>query len=278
MSTTKKEIEKEPVQARPFVKWVGGKRQLLNELLKHAPKEYGTFHEPFLGGGAMFFGLKPARAILSDTNERLVRTYRGVRNDVEAVIKRLRTFPHDKAFFLQMRGLDIDASLSDAEVAAWFIYLNKTCYNGLYRVNSRNIFNTPFGAYENPTVCDESLLRACSKALKKAEIVQADFERVVADTHSGDFVYFDPPYVPLSATSSFTSYTSSGFGPTEQKRLRDLAISLKRAGRHVLISNSSAGLVRDLYSPAFAIVEVQASRTVNTKASGRGRIAELLIR
>lgn len=275
--TARSEVHSQEAAARPFIKWVGGKRQLLAELRKYVPQGYGTLHEPFVGGGALFFSLRPARAVLSDTNERLVRAYRGVRNDVETVIQRLRSYPHDKAFFLRMREFDVDATPSDADVAAWLIYINKTCYNGLYRVNSKNVFNVPFGAYVNPTICDESLLRACSKILQNAEIISGDFEEVIERSKPGDFVYFDPPYVPLSATSSFTSYTSSGFGPEEQKRLRDVALALKESGRHVLLSNSSAGLVRELYSSDFAIVEVQATRMVNTKAEMRGKIAELLM-
>src|SRR5262249_37855139 len=157
------------------------------------------------------------------------------------------TYPHRRAFFYSMRDVDIDA-LSNAEVAAWFIYLNKTGYNGLYRVNRRNRFNVPFGRYKNPTICDEPTLRGCACALAGAELVTGDFEAVVARARRGDFVYFDPPYVPLSVTSSFTSYTSRGFGAEEQTRLRDVARDLKRRGVSVLLSNSSAPFVRDLYA------------------------------
>jgi DNA adenine methylase len=262
---------------RPFLKWAGGKRQLLPRLLGLAPKTFGRYFEPFAGGGALFFALRPVRATLSDLNDRLIRTYKGVRDNVDAVIRLLASYPHRKRFYYSMRRIDIDAR-SDVEVAAWFIYLNKTGYNGLYRVNSRNQFNVPFGHYKNPTICDEPTLRACASALAGKELLSEDFEVVAARAKRGDFVYFDPPYVPLSATSSFTSYTPQGFGPDEQRRLHDVARALKRRGVHVLLSNSSAPFVRDLYSDGFELIEVAATRTINSKATGRGAITELIIR
>jgi DNA adenine methylase len=263
--------------AKPFLKWAGGKRQILPALLPHVPARHGTYIEPFVGGGALFFALRPARAVLADINERLIRTYRGVRDDVEKVIALLRTYPHDSRFFYDLREVDIDAR-SDAEVAAWFIYLNKTGYNGLYRVNRRNRYNVPFGRHVNPTICDESNLRACAAALRDADLLAEGFEIAARRAQRGDFAYFDPPYVPLSATSSFTSYTSHGFGPEEQTRLRDVAKDLKGHGVHVLLSNSSAPFVRKLYSRDFDIREVAATRMVNSRASSRGAISELIIR
>jgi DNA adenine methylase len=269
-----------PERGRPFIKWAGGKRQLLRELLRHAPQPSARsrYFEPVVGGGALFFALRPAKAVLADVNERLIRTYRGVRDDVDNVIRLLKTYPHNEKTFYELRDVDIDSG-TDAEVAAWFIYLNKTGFNGLYRVNRRNRFNVPFGRYHNPTICDESTLRACAHALARVDepLVQ-DFERVVADAKRGDFVYFDPPYAPLSATSSFTSYTSSGFGPHEQRRLRDVALELKSRGVSILLSNSSAPDVRALYEDDFDIIKVSATRLVNSKASGRGTITELVIR
>jgi DNA adenine methylase len=261
---------------KPFLKWAGGKRQLLPSLLEHAPSSRSTYFEPFIGGGAFFFALRPWRAVLADVNERLIRTYRGVRDDVEAVIRLLRSYPHDSAFFYRFREEAVDSG-SDAEVAAWFIYLNKTGYNGLYRVNRENRFNVPFGRYANPTICDEPTLRACSKALEQSELLVEDFEKVVAGAKGGDFVYFDPPYVPVSATSSFTSYTSNGFGEGEQVRLRDVARKLKWRGVRVLLTNSSAPFVRDLYADGFELTEVLAARFVNSKATARGAVVELLI-
>ena len=262
--------------ARPFLKWAGGKRQLLKELRKHVPKKIKTYHEPMIGGGAFFFDLKPGQAVLSDSNERLVRTFRGVRDSVEEVIAHLSSYPHSKPFFLEMRSRDID-SAADAEVAAWMIYLNKTCFNGLYRVNSKDRFNVPFGRYKDPLICDPELLRACSKVLEGAEINHEDFKAVLDRAEPGDFVYFDPPYVPLSDTSSFTSYTSGGFGIDDQRRLRDTAGKLKRRGVHVLLSNSSSPLVHQLYDEGFEHREVSARRAINSKGGLRGPVGELII-
>lgn len=263
--------------ARPFLKWVGGKRRLLVDLEPHIPKKLGTYHEPFVGGGALFFQLAHRPSILSDTNERLIRTYLGVRDDVEHVIDRLRRYPHDKEFFLRMRARPIDRAKTHAEVAAWMIYLNKTGYNGLYRVNSKNVFNVPFGDYAKPTICDAPLLRACSLALAGVELRVDSFERVLSRAKRGDFVYFDPPYVPLSASSSFTSYTSRGFDMPEQIALRDVAATLRDRGVSVLLSNSAAPAVRELYREGFHMHEVLAARAINSRGDRRGRIAELVL-
>ena len=263
--------------ARPFIKWAGGKRQLLPALIERVPDTFGTYFEPFLGGGALYFSQRPERAVLADVNTRLIRTYRGVRDRVDDVIGLLRQYPYDSKFYYDLRRVDID-SASDAEVAAWFIYLNKTGYNGLYRVNRGNGFNVPFGRYANPTICDEPTLRACSAALTTVgQLLVSDFEVAVEGARRGDFVYFDPPYVPLSVTSSFTSYTSDGFGPKNQVRLRDVARRLKEEGVRVLLSNSSAPFVRDLYAEGFGVEEVAATRMVNSRASARGAVTELVI-
>jgi DNA adenine methylase len=271
--------------SRPFIKWAGGKRQLLPELQSCVPAHFERYIEPFVGGGALFFGLssrplasaRKPRALLADVNQRLIRTYQGVRDSVEDVIGLLRGYPHQAEFYYEQRERAID-ELSDAEVAAWLIYLNKIGFNGLYRVNRQNRFNVPFGRHKNPTICDEPTLRACSRALQGVELQVADFEQVAERAEAGDLVYFDPPYVPLSVTSSFTRYTSDGFDGVDQIRLRDLALRLKQRGVHVLLSNSSADYVRELYQKDFEIIEVSATRQVNSKASGRGAITELVIR
>lgn len=263
--------------ARPFIKWVGGKRQLLPHLLRHVPDRYQRYFEPFIGGGALFFAARPSNAVLADVNERLIRTYKGVRDDVETVIRLLKKYPHNSTFFYELREAPIDSG-TDAEVAAWFIYLNKTGFNGLYRVNKANRFNVPFGRYANPNICDEENLRACATSLSNVELMVADFEVVVAKAKRGDFVYFDPPYVPLSITSSFTSYTSHGFAAGQQVRLRDTALKLKKRGVRVLVSNSSAAFVRELYSDDFEMIEVAALRLVNSKGAARGSVAELLMK
>lgn len=262
--------------ARPFVKWAGGKRRLVSQLLCHLPERIRVYHEPFVGGGALFYALRPKLAHLSDANERLVRTYQGVRDDVEGVIRHLRRYPHDENFYLKMRRMNVDDG-TDAEVAAWLIYLNKTGFNGLYRVNRKNEFNVPFGAQNNPTICDEHNLRACSRQLSRTEIRREDFSAVLERADPGDVVYFDPPYMPVSVSSSFVSYTNGGFGPEDHRRLRDVALELKRRGVRVLLSNSSAPVVRELYVEHFVIEEVLAARAINSRGDRRGLVREVLI-
>jgi DNA adenine methylase len=264
-------------KARPFLKWAGGKRQLLGEILARLPRDIGTYHEPFVGGGAVFFALRPRAAILSDRNERLIRAYRGIRDHALEVVEILRACRNEKRFFLEMRKRSVD-DRSDAEVAAWLIYLNKTGFNGLYRVNSRNEFNVPFADNQRAQFCDRDNLLACAGALAHADLKCEDFAAVLDRAQPGDVVYFDPPYVPLSVTSSFTSYTSDGFGSKDQERLRDVALELRNRGIFVLLSNSSAPLVRQLYGLPFDCIEVAASRSVNSDPRGRGRITELLIK
>jgi DNA adenine methylase len=275
---------KNVLKANPFLKWVGGKRQLVPELLKYVPSSFGRYYEPFLGGGALFFELHPRgakyNAVLADTNARLIRTYSAVRSNVHEVIAHLRECKYEKEFFYAMRAKKID-SCSDVEVAAWLIYLNKTCFNGLYRVNRKGEFNVPFGKYDHPTICDAENLHRVSSVLGETyiRIIEMDFERALelVPPSKGDFIYFDPPYAPLSATSSFTGYTAGGFGVKEQTRLRDVARRLKDRGVHVLLSNSSAPLIRDLYKD-FEIIEVDAKRSVNSKAEKRGNVKELILR
>jgi DNA adenine methylase len=267
----------DPRAPKPFVKWAGGKRQLLDEIRKRLPSDFKTYHEPFVGGGAVFFALSAGRpAHLSDSNRRLVRAYQGIKNSVDDVVVLLRSYHKSRAFYLEMRARDIDAG-SDAEVAAWFIYLNKLAFNGLYRVNSKNKFNVPFGDNENAIICDERNLRACAAALVRAELHCEDFTSVRGRARPGDLVYFDPPYFPVSSTSYFTSYTAGGFTPRDQEKLRDLACDLKRARVHVVLSNSPPAA--DLYRKdlGFSVEEVLAARNVNSKGALRGKITELLI-
>jgi DNA adenine methylase len=265
-----------PVRAKPFVKWAGGKRQLLAEIHQHVPRSYGAYHEPFVGGGAVFFSLSPpGEVFLSDSNERLVRCYRGIKRDAKAVIEELKGYKRGRDFFEEMRQRDIDGA-SDVEVAAWFIFLNKTGFNGLYRVNRKNRFNVPFGDGAHRQLFDETNLLACQRALTNATIECQDFRQASKRARPGDFVYFDPPYIPLSATSSFTSYTARGFTDADQRALRDLALDLKSRGVHVLVSNSSPAA--KLYGRPFSTTRVLATRQVNRNADGRGKIAELLIK
>jgi len=270
--------------AKPFLKWVGGKRQLLQAITPHVPKSFGSYHEPFVGGGAVFFHLRrtrrPFSAFLTDSNQRLIRTYLAVKNHVEEVIARLREHEreHAKPYFHEMRDRrDID-SATDTEVAAWMIYLNRTAYNGLYRVNSSNVFNVPMGNYVNPTICDERNLRACARALVGAQIETAGFESVLERAQSKDFVYFDPPYQPLTATAKFTDYTSRGFGDDDQELLRDVARKLKKRGVAVVLSNSNSPLIQKLYRVGFKRHTVGARRAVNSDPTKRGLVEELILK
>ena len=266
---------------RPFVKWVGGKTQLLDDLLRHIPSQFGCYHEPFLGGGALFFALhregRIRRAAISDLGPELIDAYLAVRDRVEEVIAALSTYPYRKGFYYQLRAQDPWA-MSLPKRAARMIYLNKTGYNGLYRVNRKGQFNVPFGRYKRPKVCDAANLRAGSEALNGVEVSCASFERVLDRAKAGDLVYLDPPYVPLSRTASFTSYQADRFGQEEQVRLRDVCLMLTDRGIKVMLSNSATDLVRELYDrPAFAFCEVWAKRSINSNAARRGKLAELII-
>ena len=266
----------------PFLKWVGGKRQLLPELLARVPRSFKSYYEPFVGGGALFWVLSSqwrlkGEASLNDANRELMTTYRAIRDDVSGVLHALQdhALSHSEKYFYRVRGM---VGTTPVSTAARTIYLNKTCFNGLYRVNKSGGFNVPFGRYKNPTICDEENLHACSQALKhKVALLEGDFAVHASRAHKGDLVYLDPPYVPLNATSDFTSYTVDGFGDQDQVRLRDLALELKRKGVFVLLSNSSAPRVYNLYKKGFTVEKVEAKRSVNSKASGRGVVKELLI-
>jgi DNA adenine methylase len=269
----------------PFLKWAGGKRKVVPHLLERLPARLGRYHEPFLGGGALFFRLATRSptpfegAVLGDGNERLMRCYRAVQGDVEQVIRLLGLYQaaHSEDFFYAFRGTDIDGG-TDYEVAAWLIYLNRTAFNGLYRVNSKGGFNVPFGRYKAPVVCHAEHLRACAGLLRGVELPCEDFRAVGERVRPGDVVYFDPPYVPLSETASFTGYTSGGFGPDEQGALRDLALELAERGATVLLSNHDTAEVRELYpAELFERFVVAVPRAINSKAAKRGAVDELVI-
>lgn len=266
---------------RPFLKWAGGKTQLSDDLLDRMPLYFNTYHEPFVGSGALFFRLyrdqKIKHAILSDINAELVDTYLAIRDNVEDVIQLLSGFPHDEKFYYRIRDMD-PWSISIAERAARMIYLNKTGYNGLYRVNRQGKFNVPFGRYKSPKYLDKENLLAVSRALENVEILCTSFDTVTERAKPGDWVYFDPPYVPLSQTSNFTSYHANGFGLTDQERLRDICIELSRNNVYITLSNSDTAIIRTLYNlPSFAIDEVLANRAINCNGAKRGKITELVI-
>lgn len=273
-------LEKLKEETYPIVKWVGGKRQLMFELLKNMPKSYNRYFEPFIGGGALFFELQPQNGYISDMNEELINLYSVVRDDVYELIDDLNKHKVSKEYFLKIRNLDRTEKynkLSDIQKASRFIYLNRTCFNGLYRVNSQGQFNVPFGNYKNPKIVDAENLINCSKLLKNTEICCADFSGILNKVQKGDFVYFDPPYVPLNETSSFTSYTKDGFDIDMQFKLRDVCDELDNKGVMFMLSNSDTKLVNELYSN-YEIKKVFASRAINANGNGRGKITEVLVR
>ncbi len=265
--------------AHPFLKWAGGKTQLLPELLARVPASFGRYHEPFVGSGALFFALRSrglaAKASLSDANGPLIETYQAIRDDVEGVIEALSRHRNEEAHFYQVRALD-PSTLAPAERAARVLYLNRTCFNGLYRENRSGRFNVPFGRYANPRICDEENLRAVSRALEDVGIAQREYAGVARRARPGDLVYFDPPYQPLSATSSFTSYDRHGFGEEDQRGLRDVFTALAARGVSVMLSNSDTPLVRELYA-GFRIDRVWASRAINSRGDRRGKVAEVIV-
>lgn len=270
---------------KPFVKWVGGKRQLLKqfkELGLYPPEGFdpihATYYEPFVGGGAVFFDLLPNNAVLSDLNFELATAYNVIKDDVESLIDSLKKHEVSKDYFLNMRALDVH-KLSPVGVASRFIYLNRTGFNGLYRVNRSGQFNVPFGKNTNPTICDADNLRKVSAALKHVDISHQSYQHILKTAKKGDFIYLDPPYHPLNATSSFTSYTKESFSAKDQIELRDAFVELSNRGCFVMLSNSDAQFINDIYSDVKGarITKIFASRAINSVASGRGKIREVLV-
>lgn len=270
--------------ASPFLKWVGGKGKLLSQLVPLLPSgvERMRHVEPFAGGAAMFFARTPERAVLCDFNRSLVDTYLAVRDELEAVIGELETLSMSHAagsyYGVRERYNAVGKRQSRSERAAMFIYLNKTCFNGLHRVNRRGEFNVPEGRYKNPRILDEPTLRAASRALARADIRQASFEDMLGYVRPGDFVYLDPPYEPVSETASFTAYAAGdGFSRADQTRLRDVVVELDRRGAKVMLSNSDVPFIRELYAQ-FRIDLVAAPRAINCDARGRGLVSEVVVR
>ncbi len=264
---------------RPFLKWAGGKVRLLRQYADLFPDEIGSYHEPFLGSGAVFFRLCPrlgGEVHLSDRIEDLILTYRAVRDDVAGVIRCLRRHVYDREHYYRVRAQN-PARLSPAGRAARLIYLNRTGFNGLYRVNRSGRFNVPFGRYVNPTICDGDGLRRASESLEGAEIEKRGFEDLPGCVERGDFVYLDPPYHPKSKTSNFTSYTPDAFGEDEQRALAETCRALHARGARFMLSNSDTPFVRKLYR-GFDIRRVYAARAINSSPGGRGKVAELVVR
>jgi len=284
---------------KPFIKWVGGKTQLIPSILPLIPDDFGTYYEPFLGGGALFFTLRSARekfrACLNDLNTDLINTYRVVRDSPQGLIDLLTEWKKDymrnpEPFFYEIRANEKKGLRTDEEMAARFIFLNKTAFNGLYRVNKKGGFNAPWGKYENPPICDSDNILACSEALGNAHLYSGQYRYVLDNTTysdgvylggsmcvtAGDVVYFDPPYVPLNPTSNFTAYTSEGFGLQQQKELAETFKMVASTGACVILSNSDTPIVRELYKD-FEILTVSARRNINSKGDARGKINEVLV-
>jgi DNA adenine methylase len=264
----------------PIVKWAGGKTKLLPELLARAPESYRRYYEPFIGGGALFFKMAPRVAVLNDKNPDLCNTYRCLSWNVDAIIRRLarlRTQHSEEHFYAtRERWNEQRAGMTEVEKAAVFIYLNKTCYNGLWRVNSQGKFNVPVARYDNPQIYDPMHLRAASVQLRRAEIATGHFADAVQNAGSNDFVYFDPPYHPLTETANFTSYTADNFGKEDQRELASVFKQLDKRGAHVLLSNSDTPFIRDLYK-GYRIDQVECARAINSRAANRGPVSEVII-
>lgn len=267
----------------PVVKWVGGKRQLLNEITPLFPKRFTSYCEPFLGGGAVLFSIQPSKAIVNDLNGDLIAVYETIRDDVEALIDDLKKHENSAEYFYTIRDMDRDKaiyqSMSKVERASRLIYLNKTCFNGLFRVNSSGEFNSPFGYYKHPNIVNEPVLRAVSKyfAANNISFFNEDFAETLHRVGKGGLVYLDPPYDPVSDTASFTGYSKGGFDRNEQIRLRQCCDDLTQRGIKFVLSNSATEFIKELYQ-GYHITIVKAKRAINADPRKRGAIEEVLIR
>lgn len=267
----------------PVVKWVGGKRQIINELSQYLPKDgYTKYYEPFLGGAAMLFHLQPQNAVVNDVNSDLINMYQVIKNNVEDLIQELETHPNEEQHFYDVRDWDRDKEAynerTDVQKAARLIFLNKTCYNGLFRVNNAGEFNTPFGHYVNPGIVNPPVLRAVSNYFNNNDItfLNGDFSSALNNVTKKSFVYFDPPYDPVSDSSSFTGYTKGGFGREQQESLKELCDKLNKKNVKFMLSNSATKFIKELYKD-YTIRTIQAKRSVNSIASRRGLVDEVIV-
>jgi len=272
--------------ARPILKWAGGKQGLLSDIVALFPDDFRErrFHEPFFGGGAVTFWVEPKEGTINDINPRLMRFYRVVRDEVEELIEDAKKHKNEEEYYYKMRDefnspITEGRDLSDVREASLLLYLNKTCYNGLYRVNSKGEFNVPFGRYKNPNIVPEKRLREASRVLKRLKLHSTDFEYILDVAEEGDLVYFDPPYQPISKTACFTDYSEGGFSLDDQKRLRDACTTLHENGVYFVLSNSFSSSVSELYGSIsdFEVLVVEAMRYINCDPNGRGATKELLI-
>lgn len=277
--------KKDELLIQPFLKWAGGKRQLLPIIRKYYPNDYNRYFEPFVGAGAVFMDLQRNDIVINDLNEELINTYRVVKDDVNTLIDLLQIHAknNNKDYYYKVRMYDRDGTIenmSSTARAARFIYLNKTCFNGLYRVNSKGQFNVPFGNYKNPNIVNESVLREVSTYFNnnKVKILNTDYKASLKDAKKGDFIYLDPPYAPIDKKQSFVSYTSSGFNLDDQRELRDVFVELHNKGCYVMLSNSSVPVIKDLYKEFEETTKtIGATRMINSNAKGRGKVDEVLV-
>lgn len=272
----------QPREAAPFVKWAGGKGRLLSQLRPLLPPTVARLRhvEPFVGGGALFFSRRPERALLTDINPSLIATYSAIRDDVDRVLSNLQGLArrHSKERYYEVRSrYNESRRLAPPTRAAMFIYLNKTCFNGLHRVNRKGEFNVPVGSYKNPRIVDPERILLASEALRDAELRCDGFESLVEHAKPGDFVYFDPPYEPVTPTANFTSYARDGFSQDDQTRLRDVYRELDRRGCRLMLSNSDVPFIRSLYR-SFRIDTVAAPRAISCNGNGRGKVTEVVVR
>lgn len=268
--------------AVPVVKWAGGKRQIIDNIKRCIPNKFTIYFEPFLGGGAVLLSLQPKMAVVCDINSELMNLYEVIKTNVEELIKDLQQHKNEEQYFYDIRELDRDnekyLQLSPIQRASRIVYLNKTCYNGLFRVNKAGEFNAPFGNYKNPNIVNEITLRAVSSYFNQAQItfLCTDFEEALQGVKKGAFIYLDPPYDPVSDTSSFTGYDKGGFNKEEQIRLKETCDQLNRKGAKFLLSNSATDFIKNLYQE-YRIEIIQAKRPINSKADKRGEIDEVLV-
>ena len=270
---------------KPFVKWAGGKRQLVPTILaNYLPKNYNlqTYYEPFIGGGALLFSLQPKKAVINDSNAELINCYRIIKNSLDELIEDLKNHKNDEYYYYEIRDWDREKnfkSKTEVQRASRIIFLNKTCYNGLFRVNSQGQFNVPFGKYKNPNILDIAVLKAVNKYLNENQvtILNSDFQKAVKDAKRGDFIYFDPPYDPVSETASFTGYDVNGFNKQEQRRLKEVFDDLNSRGCHILLSNAYTEFIEDLYKD-YLHTKISAIRAINCNGKKRGKVDEILVK
>ncbi|OBQ31094.1 MAG: DNA methyltransferase [Aphanizomenon flos-aquae MDT14a] len=270
---------------KPFVKWAGGKRQLVPTILaNHLPKNYNlqTYYEPFIGGGALLFSLRPKKAVINDSNAELINCYKIIKNSLDELIEDLKNHKNDEYYYYDIRDWDREKnfkSKTEVQRASRIIFLNKTCYNGLFRVNSQGQFNVPFGKYKNPNILDIAVLKAVNKYLNENQvrILNSDFQEAVKDAKRGDFIYLDPPYDPVSETASFTGYDVNGFNKQEQRRLKEVFDDLNSRGCHILLSNACTEFIEDLYKD-YLHTKISAIRAINCNGKKRGKVDEILVK